>query len=102
MYAISGFVQSVISWFIQNTLCTVGKPPVMDFTSAFLQQSVKLQDGKYIISKQDRLLPTSFPSRICSCEVFDVAVSVGRPIILVCINGRYDLNVPEKMGSRIQ
>ncbi|KAF3847111.1 hypothetical protein F7725_020139 [Dissostichus mawsoni] len=45
-------------------------------------ESVKLQDGKYIISKQDRLLPTSFPSRICSCEVFDVAVSVGRPIIL--------------------
>ncbi|KAK0138712.1 hypothetical protein N1851_024746 [Merluccius polli] len=57
-------------------------------------ECVKLHDGKYIICEQDCLLPTAFPQMICSCDTVDVAVSVGRSIILVCINGRYDLHVP--------
>nr|XP_055057891.1 uncharacterized protein LOC129442074 [Misgurnus anguillicaudatus]XP_055057892.1 uncharacterized protein LOC129442074 [Misgurnus anguillicaudatus] len=56
---------------------------------------VKLHDDKYIICEQDCLLPTSFPPRICSCDTGDVAISAGRSIILVCINGRYNLKIPE-------
>ncbi|XP_051993319.1 uncharacterized protein LOC127651503 isoform X2 [Xyrauchen texanus] len=55
---------------------------------------VKLHDDKYIICEQDCLLPTAFPQNICSCDTGDVAISVGRSIILVCINGRYNLHVP--------
>ncbi|XP_046873291.1 uncharacterized protein LOC124465508 isoform X2 [Hypomesus transpacificus] len=50
--------------------------------------------GKYSICEQDCFLPTALPQRIWSCDTADAAVSVGRSIILVCINGRYDLHVP--------
>ena len=36
----------------------------------------------------DCLLPTAYPGQICTCGTFDVAVSAGRAIILVSINGR--------------
>ncbi|KAL1276441.1 hypothetical protein QQF64_036064 [Cirrhinus molitorella] len=55
---------------------------------------VKLHDDKYIICGQDCLLPTAFPQIICSCDRGDVVISVGKSIILVCINGRYNLRVP--------
>ncbi|CAL8312881.1 unnamed protein product [Arctogadus glacialis] len=57
-------------------------------------ESVKLVDGRYSVSEQDCFLPTAFPKSICSCETNDVAISVGRSVTLVCINGRYDLSLP--------
>lgn len=134
----SGFVQSVINWYTNTILCTVGKPSWMAFTNTFLQQFIKYHDNKYIICEQgwclsffklfafiylfcpnkqhykiiitfpstcsqskhslmlfwlsfalaDCLLPTAFPQMICSCDTGDVAISVGKSIILVCINVR--------------
>lgn len=57
-------------------------------------KSVKLRDGEYIICEQECLLPIAFPQLICSCDTADFEVSAGRSIILICINGRYDLHVP--------
>ncbi|XP_041641742.1 uncharacterized protein LOC121508745 [Cheilinus undulatus] len=54
---------------------------------------VKRHEGKNIICEQDCLLPLSLPE-ICSCEASDLVVSAGRAIILICINGRYDLKLP--------
>ncbi|KAI4801594.1 hypothetical protein KUCAC02_019479 [Chaenocephalus aceratus] len=43
----------------------------------------------------DRLLPTDRPSHSCNPE--GVTESIGRPVIFVCINGRYDLHLPKRV-----
>ncbi|KAK5902875.1 hypothetical protein CesoFtcFv8_008089 [Champsocephalus esox] len=44
---------------------------------------------------KDRLLPTGRPSHSCNPE--GVTESIGRPLIFVCINGRYDLHLPKRV-----
>ncbi|XP_041948128.1 uncharacterized protein LOC121709119 [Alosa sapidissima] len=41
-----------------------------------------------------RILPMELPQHICDCSN-SVSVIVGRPVVFVNINGRYDLNLPE-------
>ncbi|KAL7384076.1 hypothetical protein ABVT39_023702 [Epinephelus coioides] len=52
------------------------------------------KDGMYSLVSQERLLPTVRPSQICKCDPVDITESAGRAVILVCINGRYDLHMP--------
>ncbi|XP_078024482.1 uncharacterized protein LOC144463592 [Epinephelus lanceolatus] len=52
------------------------------------------KDGMYSLVSQERLLPTVRPSQICKCGPVNIKESAGRAVILVCINGRYDLHMP--------
>ncbi|XP_034546316.1 uncharacterized protein LOC117817673 isoform X2 [Notolabrus celidotus] len=52
------------------------------------------ENGAHTFSEQACLLPIAWPSSICSCDAVDITVTVGRAIILVTINGRYDLSLP--------
>ncbi|XP_034094527.1 uncharacterized protein LOC117561328 isoform X3 [Gymnodraco acuticeps] len=49
----------------------------------------------FTLRHQDRLLPTGRPSHSCNPE--GVTESIGRPVIFVCINGRYDLHLPKRV-----
>ncbi|KAK5884237.1 hypothetical protein CesoFtcFv8_018080 [Champsocephalus esox] len=55
---------------------------------------VKTND-MFTLRHQDRLLPTGRPSH--SCNPKGVTESIGRPVIFVCINGRYDLHLPKRV-----
>ncbi|KAI4824073.1 hypothetical protein KUCAC02_012616 [Chaenocephalus aceratus] len=55
---------------------------------------VKTND-MFTLRHQDRLLPTGRPSHSCNPE--GVTESIGRPVIFVCINGRYDLHLPKRV-----
>ncbi|KAL0966187.1 hypothetical protein UPYG_G00292040 [Umbra pygmaea] len=92
-----------LEWFCADCDGLIHKHQVMhnrqNIVNGFYQsmaptQRVIFDNGKYSICEQVCFLPTAFPQRICSCDPVDVAVSAGRSIILVCINGRYDLHVP--------
>ncbi|KAI9516469.1 hypothetical protein NQZ68_015971 [Dissostichus eleginoides] len=55
---------------------------------------VKTND-MFTLRHQDRLLPTGRPSHLCNPE--GVTESIRRPVIFVCINGRYDLHLPKRV-----
>ncbi|XP_056441143.1 uncharacterized protein LOC130378391 isoform X2 [Gadus chalcogrammus] len=50
--------------------------------------------GEPTLGEEVRLLPFALPKSICSCKAENVSVSGGQKIILVNMNGRYDLSVP--------
>ncbi|XP_016343832.1 uncharacterized protein LOC107690107 [Sinocyclocheilus anshuiensis] len=52
------------------------------------------KDGKYTLGNQVCLLPTVRPVHLCTCDPVNITESAGRAIVLVCINGRYDLHLP--------
>ncbi|KAK2906701.1 hypothetical protein Q8A67_005686 [Cirrhinus molitorella] len=52
------------------------------------------KDGRYTLVSQVCLLPTVRPVNLCSCDPANITESAGRAVILVCINGRYDLHMP--------
>ncbi|KAF4097447.1 hypothetical protein G5714_021455 [Onychostoma macrolepis] len=52
------------------------------------------KDGKYTLVNQVCLLPTVRPATLCTCDPVNITESAGRAIILVCINGQYDLHLP--------
>ncbi|XP_073725211.1 uncharacterized protein [Misgurnus anguillicaudatus] len=52
------------------------------------------EDGKYTLVNQVCLLPTVRPVQLCTCDPSNLTESAGKAIILVCINGRYDLHLP--------
>ncbi|XP_028438664.1 uncharacterized protein LOC114558707 isoform X1 [Perca flavescens] len=52
------------------------------------------QDGGYTLINQVCLLPTVRPVQLCTCDPATITESAGRAIIMVCINGRYDLHLP--------
>ncbi|XP_059918294.1 uncharacterized protein LOC132465616 isoform X2 [Gadus macrocephalus] len=55
-----------------------------------------VQDGSGApeISEKACLLPIASPHNLCNCDTQDIAINAGRAIILVEINGRYDLSLP--------
>ncbi|XP_051272930.1 uncharacterized protein LOC127372973 [Dicentrarchus labrax] len=53
------------------------------------------KDGAYCLVNQVRLLPTVRPSQLCTCDPENITESAGRAVILVSINGRYDLHMPK-------
>ncbi|KAI4812338.1 hypothetical protein KUCAC02_023736 [Chaenocephalus aceratus] len=55
---------------------------------------VKTND-MFTLRHKDRLLPTGRPSHSCNPE--GVTESIGRPVIFVCINGRYDFHLPKRV-----
>ncbi|XP_039677040.1 uncharacterized protein LOC120571947 isoform X1 [Perca fluviatilis] len=52
------------------------------------------QNGGYTLVNQVCLLPTVRPVQLCTCDPATITESAGRAIIMVCINGRYDLHLP--------
>ncbi|XP_056130247.1 uncharacterized protein si:dkey-93l1.9 isoform X1 [Lampris incognitus] len=52
------------------------------------------QEGTYSLVNQVHLLPSVRPSQLCTCDPKNIIESAGRAVILVCINGRYDLHLP--------
>ncbi|XP_039634767.1 uncharacterized protein LOC120544936 isoform X2 [Perca fluviatilis] len=52
------------------------------------------QDGGYTLVNQVCLLPTVRTVQLCTCDPATITESAGRAIIMVCINGRYDLHLP--------
>ncbi|CAL8254868.1 unnamed protein product [Arctogadus glacialis] len=50
--------------------------------------------GEPTLGEEVCLLPFTLPKSICSCKAENVSVSGGQKIILVNMNGRYDLSVP--------
>ncbi|XP_052473356.1 uncharacterized protein LOC128029544 isoform X2 [Carassius gibelio] len=52
------------------------------------------ENGRCTLKNQVRLLPTVRPDRLCTCDPTNITESAGRVTILVCINGRYDLYLP--------
>ncbi|XP_055762723.1 uncharacterized protein LOC129839359 isoform X2 [Salvelinus fontinalis] len=51
-------------------------------------------DGKYALHEQDCFLPLDVPEVICGCLTSTIHVGPGKHIILVGINGRYNVTVP--------
>ncbi|XP_056462866.1 uncharacterized protein LOC130402641 [Gadus chalcogrammus] len=51
------------------------------------------ETGIYATHEQDRILPT-MPAQHCTCQVPSFTVEAGKPVILITINGRYDLHLP--------
>ncbi|CDR00840.1 unnamed protein product [Oncorhynchus mykiss] len=51
-------------------------------------------DGKYTLHEQDCFLPLDVPEVICGCLISTIHVGPGKHIILVGINGRYNVTVP--------
>ncbi|XP_067309407.1 uncharacterized protein [Pseudorasbora parva] len=70
---------SLISGFLQPL------PPTTGFCQAAGHISVK---------QLVRLLPVEVPANICDCSNGTVLVSSGRPMILITMNGRYNLSMP--------
>ncbi|XP_056152665.1 uncharacterized protein LOC130127113 [Lampris incognitus] len=54
----------------------------------------KGETGHYIPRKQASILPTVRAPQLCSCEVADVTMSPGSEVILITINGQFDLHMP--------
>ncbi|XP_029921386.1 uncharacterized protein LOC115369027 [Myripristis murdjan] len=52
------------------------------------------QDGRYTLVNQVCLLPTVRPIQVCACDPANLTESAGKAVILICMNGRYDLNLP--------
>ncbi|XP_046873039.1 uncharacterized protein LOC124465354 [Hypomesus transpacificus] len=50
--------------------------------------------GHYTTQEQACILPTVRAPKLCSCEVANVTVLAGRAVILITMNGRYDLHKP--------
>ncbi|XP_048066670.1 uncharacterized protein LOC125280281 isoform X3 [Megalobrama amblycephala] len=58
--------------------------------------STAVQDlsGQNIIYEQVCLLPITQPDKICDCDPQNLSVVAGRSVVLICINGRYDIFLP--------
>ncbi|XP_026070127.1 uncharacterized protein LOC113050899 isoform X2 [Carassius auratus] len=61
-----------------------------------LPPSTAVQDlsGQNVIYEQVCLLPITRPDKICDCDPQNLAVVAGRSVVLICINGRYDVFLP--------
>ncbi|XP_073730076.1 uncharacterized protein [Misgurnus anguillicaudatus] len=61
-----------------------------------LPPSTAVQDlsGKKVIYEQVCLLPVIQPDKICDCGLQNLSVVAGRSVVLICINGRYDMFLP--------
>ncbi|KAG1952334.1 hypothetical protein F2P79_010255 [Pimephales promelas] len=70
---------SLVSGFVQPL------PP----STGFCQEA-----GQISVKHLVRLLPVEIPAHICDCSNGTVLVSSGRPMILITMNGRYNLNMP--------
>ncbi|XP_066507850.1 uncharacterized protein [Hoplias malabaricus] len=61
-----------------------------------LPPSTAVQDisGQNVLFEQACLMPITQPDRICDCDTHNLSIDTGRPVVLICINGRYDLFLP--------
>ncbi|XP_073725812.1 uncharacterized protein [Misgurnus anguillicaudatus] len=55
---------------------------------------VKRHSETYEFSEQVRYLPLLLPQKICACSESSCRVISGKPIILINLNGRYNLTLP--------
>ncbi|XP_059378247.1 uncharacterized protein LOC132114148 [Carassius carassius] len=61
-----------------------------------LPPSTAVQDlsDQNVIYEQVCLLPITQPDKICDCDPQNLAVVAGRSVVLICINGCYDVFLP--------
>ncbi|KAJ8337424.1 hypothetical protein SKAU_G00386440 [Synaphobranchus kaupii] len=54
----------------------------------------KDSNGHHSIVQQACLLPIALPGSFCSCDAGSLSIVAGRPVVLINMNGRFDLSVP--------
>lgn len=88
-------VKTAMSLHMQSSPCTTESMIEGFYTPLPPTTAISLHsDGKYALHEQDCFLPLDVPEVICGCLTSTILVGPGKHIILVGINGRYNVTVP--------
>ncbi|XP_048008507.1 uncharacterized protein LOC125243078 isoform X2 [Megalobrama amblycephala] len=91
VYQISGSVKPAIPRITGDGHSTIGSQSLRAF---FPSTYFVRGEGGYSSHDQACILPTVRVTQKCPCEVPSITVSPGKAVILISINGRYDMHQP--------